>query len=439
MAETLTALEGANRDGIRQVEDPSQRRLDRLRDGAPGSALEPAADSGESVSGTHGAARSLTSYARGIAGSRQRRTVLLAFHEDATGGATLAVLRLVPLLQERGWDFVFWAPRPSALFEHLVAEGYEVHGEPRLIRYSPRALRHPPGVGRRLTSLPRYASRLRGVIRSVSPDLFHANTILALPEALVARWTGTRTLLQVHEMLPGGMKGALARRLAHLAADEVVAVSAANAAPLVAGGLRPRIVYGASAIEPTRPRPATRNGRLVVGTVGEVSRRKGSDVFVEAARLVAERDDSIEFRLVGSRPEGPENEWAGRVIDEALAQGIRHEHRTDVARELPGWDIFVLPSRRDPFPSVVLEAMATGLPVIGSAVDGIPEQITPETGLVVPPGDPASLAAAILDLAADPDRREALGAAGQRRIRELFSLERQAGDLHDAYMAALSG
>lgn len=361
------------------------------------------------------------------------------FHEEVRGGATLAVLRLVPLLEERGWRFAFWVPRPSQLFDYLSGEGHEVFGEPRLIRYSWPSLRHPPGVVRRAASLPGYFARLRYSIRSLSPDLVHANTVLALPEALTARSTGVPTLLHVHEMLPGGVKGAAARRLAHLAADEIVAVSRANAASLAQGSRRPRIVYGASAIAPGPPSRTSRLGGIVVGTVGEITRRKGSDIFVEAARLAARRHRGLEFRMVGRRPTGTEGAWAGALLERAATSGVAHSEWTDVATELGQWDIFVLPSRHDPFPSVVLEAMASGVPVVAAAVDGIPEQVTPETGMLVPPEDPEALADAILELAGDPERRERLAAAGPRRIAGSFTLERQADDLHRAYLAALGG
>lgn len=93
-------------------------------------------------------------------------------------------------------------------------------------------------------------------------------------------------------------------------------------------------------------------------------------------------------------------------------------------------DLFVHPARSDTFPTSVLEALASGLPVVASDVGGIPEQVHPEgdqpTGTLVPPGDPSALAAAIASLITDPDRRQVLGDAASRDARKRFDANRQA-------------
>jgi glycosyltransferase involved in cell wall biosynthesis len=177
----------------------------------------------------------------------------------------------------------------------------------------------------------------------------------------------------------------------------------------------------------------------VVGTVGVISTRKGSDLFVEAARLVGERESGVEFRMVGAPTDALEVDWASDVLDHARSLGIAHEPRADVDARLAEWDVFVLPSRRDPFPISMLEAMGSGLPVVGTAVDGIREQITPEIGILTPPEDPRALADAIVALHRDPGRRSELGEAARRRALTHFSLERQAAGLDEAYQAALEG
>ena len=103
----------------------------------------------------------------------------------------------------------------------------------------------------------------------------------------------------------------------------------------------------------------------------------------------------------------------------------------DVARWLQAADLYVHPSRADTFPNGVLEALACGTPVVASRVGGIPEQVRDETGVLVEPGDPAALAAAIESLLADPSRRERMSAAAAEDARARFSLDRQV----DAYLA----
>jgi len=103
----------------------------------------------------------------------------------------------------------------------------------------------------------------------------------------------------------------------------------------------------------------------------------------------------------------------------------------EVARWLRAADLYVHPSRADTFPSGVLEALAVGTPVVASAVGGIPEQVSDETGVLVEPGDPAALASAIEHLLADADLRARMDVAATGDARARFSLDRQL----DAYLA----
>src|SRR4029453_11846502 len=101
-------------------------------------------------------------------------------------------------------------------------------------------------------------------------------------------------------------------------------------------------------------------------------------------------------------------------------------------------DVFVSTSRSEGFPLVTLEAMAAGLPVVATAVGGVPEQIVHlETGILVPPDDPEAIADWLLRLHDEPELRRRLGEAAARRARSEFTLARQAEGLHRAYLAAL--
>lgn len=167
--------------------------------------------------------------------------------------------------------------------------------------------------------------------------------------------------------------------------------------------------------------------RLVVSLVGEVGRRKGQAVLLEAvAKLRADgaARDAV-FLIAG--------EGSGRAELEAKAQALGLADgtvrflgfRTDVPDLLADTDLLVLPSFEEGFPNALLEGMALGLPVVSTPVDGIPELVVDGvTGMLTPPGDAAALAAAIGALLGDAGRRRALGEAGRGRARDAFSQTR---------------
>ncbi len=359
--------------------------------------------------------------------------VAIVLHEGHVGGATNAVLRPLAALEAQGWSFCFWAPRPSAVADLLEARGYAVDGARRDLRYSWAALQEPPGPLARTASVPGYLQGFRRFLARTRPALVHANTILAIPEALAARAGGRPTLLHVHEMLGGPGRRNRAAMLLAGRVDGVVAVSHACAAPLRAAGVRTGIVTAGVGPGPARRAPR-RHRKVVVGMLGTVCERKGSDVFVAAAQAVLAARSDIELRIVGPLAPGADEAWARTVVARGERAGVRWKGpTTDPAAELATWDVFVLPTRRDPFPLVVLEAMAAGLPVIASDVDGVPEQVDEHSAILVAPGDAAALARAIGRLAGDQAGRLAMGRAGAARAATHFTPERNARELATAY------
>ena len=114
------------------------------------------------------------------------------------------------------------------------------------------------------------------------------------------------------------------------------------------------------------------------------------------------------------------------------------QNPADVARYYQAADVYVHAARVDTFPNTVIEALACGTPVVATAVGGIPEQITSETGVVVPPNDADALACGIRQLLDDAARRRQFGENAARDSRERFDLRRQA-DEYLAWYAAAAG
>ena len=367
------------------------------------------------------------------------KRVLLVLQEETLGGASRALLRPVALLRERGWEVTIWCSRPSRLYDELVAMGYEVDGAPRLMRYRLESLRHPPGILARLASLPRSLLAFRRALRRIEPDLVHVNGRLALPEALVARAAGFSVATYILDAPLSGVRGMLGRAVPWLASHVVLCVSHTHAASLRLGRREPRVVFSVAPLPeaPSRALPPP-GAPLVVGTIGVPSPRKGTDLFVDMAERLRDAHIAVAPRLAGGLEDSPLAAWGQAQIQRGEAAGMRWLGQADVAAELREWDVMVMPSRADPFPLAVLEAMGAAVAVVGANVDGIAEQLADGAGVLVAPEDPDALAAAVTALAGDPQRRAALGAAGRQRVAERFTMEGSAEALQDAWREALA-
>jgi glycosyltransferase involved in cell wall biosynthesis len=361
--------------------------------------------------------------------------VAVVLHEPVLGGATLSLLRAIPLLEARGWSFSFWVPGRGAAEQELRRRGYEVGTAERLLRFSAKSLRESPGALRRLAATPGYLRAWRAWLSAQDAALIHANSLLALPEVVSRPRGGPPLVLHTHEVLARDLKGIAAGLLARRS-DAVVSVSEAAARVLRSHRIDSTVVY--EAVPDPGLRERTRgDGPLVVGTLGTVSKRKGSDLFLAAAQGIRARRNGIEFRMVGDLVVGGERPWAERITDAAQRSDVVLRSGVDPFVELAEWDIFVLPSRMDPCPLAVLEAMAMGLPVVGTRVGGIPEQLGADAGVLVDPEDVDGLVEAVMRLAGSEDLRSSLGAAARRRSGELFSVERQASALDRVYRGVL--
>jgi sugar transferase (PEP-CTERM/EpsH1 system associated) len=165
----------------------------------------------------------------------------------------------------------------------------------------------------------------------------------------------------------------------------------------------------------------------LIGTVGRMQTVKDqlnlARAFVRALVLAPELRPSLRLVMVG---DGPLRAQSQAILDEAGAGALAWlpGERSDVADIMRGLDAFALPSLAEGVSNTILEAMASGLPVIATAVGGNPDLVRAgETGELVPAADPEALAEAIVRLARDPARAAALGQAGRRDAEERFSMQ----------------
>jgi glycosyltransferase involved in cell wall biosynthesis len=230
-----------------------------------------------------------------------------------------------------------------------------------------------------------------------------------------------------------------AQQLAYRAARVVVANSRAAADQLRREGLPERRI----AIIPNGLDPSLYNARsnrrairrLIM--VANLRPEKGHDTLLAAVPAIARFQPDLEVVLVGDGP------LRSALAEDILRRGLRDRvtllgERQDVPSLLDASDLFVLPSTSEAFPNAVLEAMASGLPVVATRVGGIPELIeSGRIGVLVDPNDPASLAQQVIDLIRSPERAFAMGAAARTHVHERYSFDRMVERFAHLYDSAI--
>lgn len=188
------------------------------------------------------------------------------------------------------------------------------------------------------------------------------------------------------------------------------------------------------------PGPARRRGEQVtVGALANLRPEKGLEDLIRAAALVREHCPNVRFAVWGEGPLRPQ--LAGLIRTLAL-EGVFELRGLTMEPEagLRTFDIFVLPSTSESCSNALLEAMATGLPVVATRVGGNTALVEDEeTGLLVPAADPSSLAKALIRLVENPALAAQLAAAGRARVRAEFSLDRLVARVEALYDRALAG
>lgn len=285
------------------------------------------------------------------------------------------------------------------------------------------------------------ALRLARLLRRERVAVLHTHTALAanVLSRVVGRLAGASVVSHIHienhfrpNRLARAVHTALDNATARLAA-RVLAVSHSTRDTLIDQGYPAHLVevvhngidvnaQAAHHAQGLRAELGVPNGATLVGEIGRLCDVKGQRELIEAAALVP----GLHVVLVG---DDLEQGGAYRTLLERLARkhGVADRvhllgYRDDAGELLDQFDVLVLPSWIEGLPGVVLEGMAHAKPVIATPVGGTPELIIDgETGVLVPPRDPAALARAIAALIADPERARTLGLAGRERAEREFS------------------
>jgi glycosyltransferase involved in cell wall biosynthesis len=339
-------------------------------------------------------------------------------------GAEQSLLHVVRRLDPKAWEPEFVLPGDGPFAGAIRMENWPVRWFD---------VKRGPGS----------AFGLARTIREARPDLVHLNLHFDWATvSLAGLLAGVPLVIHVRNMIDGRPGGVLRRRLFRRAAA-TICISEAVRDRLRDSGLADAAAMKRVALIPdgrdfTRSVPGDR-ARFraeigvdpetpLIGMVARIEWMKGQDIFLDAARAVVARVPRARFVLVGdvmseaSRPYLAELERA--AAEPPLAGRVSFlGYRRDIADVLAGLDCFVHSSRRGAFVSVLIEAMAAGVPVVASDVDGIPECVGREgEGILVTPLEPGPFADAITAVVSDPSRAGLMASTARSRVRERFDV-----------------
>lgn len=283
---------------------------------------------------------------------------------------------------------------------------------------------------------------------STDADIVHLHTALVPAVTMVragllvfaARLRGKPVVVHVHsgmvELWITTPARRLLTRIALGAANRVVTMSnpSANAIAAAIGSSKVEVIDnwvdldGFRAVDPVHSPPR-------IFYAGLLTPRKGVGDLLRASALLRERGVAHELVLAGGMPdEGPEAERAVRAIEAPAARFLGALPHERIAAELAAADVFCLPSWFEAMPLSILEAMASGLPIVATKVGDIPRVVADgDTGMLVPARSPERLAAALEALLKDPEERRRLGAAGRARVEDRFNEKRAVAAIDEIY------
>lgn len=360
--------------------------------------------------------------------------VIVAHPSADTYGSDLQLLESLDALRAAGWETTLCLPQTGPLLD-LVDRPAEVAVLPFPVLR--KSLLTGLGPLRLLAALPGVLTRLVRTIRSVRPDAVYVNTVTIPWWILAARLARVPVLVHVHEAeedVPRIVRFGL--NLPLLLARAIVANSAASArvvaesVPFV--GRRTTVVWNGVPDQGAADDAAARPGRLAL--VARLSPRKGVDVALEAVARLRAEGRPVTLTVCGTT--FPGYEWF-----EAQLRARADEPDLRGAVEFAGYvnptlpvlaaaSVVLVPSRVEPFGNTAVEALLARRPLVASDVQGLAEIVEHErTGLLVPPGDAAALAAGVARYLDDPAWAASVAGTGRDEALRRFGTDRYGADI----------
>ena len=365
--------------------------------------------------------------------------LLLISTSNAVGGMERVVIGLARAFTGRGW--AVRAVFPDSLSESHAAALREMAGE-----YGVEVEQSPAVLPARQPRTFRDMRALRSLVRESSPDVVNMHFgmgHLSIKDVAAVRFAGRhRLVLKMAQAIPWevvGLRRRRSTRLAALLADAVIANSRGTRQHLRQAGVpagKLRVVYNGhrpplplSQAE-ARAELGLPEDAFVVGAAGRVGLEKGYLEVVEAVGRLGDTDPAMRLVIAGDGPERPRLE--ARVEERLGDRGTVLGWLSDAGPLYAASDVFVLPSEREGFGNVYVEAAFYGVPSIGLRVRGVVDAVADgKTGLLLPDRDVETVARAIARLRDDTHLRAEMGEAARERALATFT-ERHMADGYEA-------
>jgi glycosyltransferase involved in cell wall biosynthesis len=369
--------------------------------------------------------------------------ILFYNHTGKVSGGERVLSMIVTGLDRQRFESVVLCPGDGPLTSMMSAAGVRTLPVDALVA---RFTWRPAELIRYLGSFVRLMRAARVAATSEQPDVIHANSIRSgLVMTIATVGLKVPVVWHVHDLLPRHPLSTAIRFVASaLRQTHVVAVSHAVARRFCGSLMRwfpqrPQIttIHNAVDIERFQPNPWKRAGKrlslkftehdLVIGIIGQLTPRKGQLETIEAFAHVARNFPDAKLVIVGEALFNRDFEYADLLRATAKARGISDRvfflgQREDIPELTRAFDLAIVNSKAEPFGLTVVEAMASGTPVLATAVDGIQEIVEHgETGWLVSPEDQQELVEGLELLLADKNLRSQLSASALTAVRSRFA------------------
>lgn len=373
-------------------------------------------------------------------------TILFLSHNSQIGGAENCLFNLLYGLDRSKFNPIVVFPNDGPLKDKIDGVGIKGVITPLEWWVEPEC-----GMSYSGDNLSKRLHKLSEIVDIVKPDIIHTNTSVIWEGGLVAKQKNIPHVWHIHEILNGhpSLRPLIPIKLLYslvaFLSDKVVTVSSAVSNDIstfippedlvtIHNGLDP-LTFPLSKGMPIRSELNILDNVFIAIIVGQISTCKGHNTLFEAISLIKGKIRPSKFLIVGQGHDAAMSALHRSVEKFDITEDVIFlGYRSDAINIIAQADVLILPSIKEAFPTVVLEAMALGKPVIVTDCGGPSEMVVDgETGYVVPVDDPIKLCEKIIDAYLNREKIRRMGKMGRERFVERFTLNSQVSHFEELY------